>query len=113
MFSKIISHSSSLIQTLLSVLEFHQISRSHISHALQRIHVFAGRGLYRRLGLSPDPEDFIPYFDNTIPLYGAVCKSFYFLFPVNLSDLIDRRTLIFIADHQSQTVYPHERLSVP
>ena len=49
------SYRSSLIQTLLSVLEFHQISR--ICSMPNMVLLSAGRGLYRRLGLSPDPED--------------------------------------------------------
>ena len=39
---------SSLIQTILSVLELHQINRP-----------FAARGLYRRWGLAPRPEDIV------------------------------------------------------
>lgn len=38
---------SSSIQTILSVLEFHQILRLH------------ARGLYRRSGISPCPEDIV------------------------------------------------------
>lgn len=57
---QMILHNPSLIQTLLSVLESHQISRR----------AAPGRGLYRRLGIqknpecsallsSPDPEEFL------------------------------------------------------
>lgn len=44
---------SSLIQTLLSVLESPLYMRVTSSAAE------AGRGLYRRLGIAPDPEEFI------------------------------------------------------
>lgn len=48
---------SSLIQTLLSVPEspaMHPLHRKVTGSAADT----AGRGLYRRLGLSPDPEDY-------------------------------------------------------
>ena len=44
---------SSSIQTLLSVLEFHQVSIN-------------ARGLYHRSGIAPCPED---YYRTTIPQY--------------------------------------------
>ncbi len=43
---------SSLIQTILSVLELHQINRP-----------FAARGLYRRWRLSLRPEDYFAFVD--------------------------------------------------
>ena len=36
----------------------------------------AVRGLYRRLGLTPDPEDFIPFTCINITLYIQDCNSF-------------------------------------
>ena len=34
----------------------------------------AGRGLYRRLGLTPDPEDLIPFTHINITHYKCICK---------------------------------------
>ena len=49
---QMILHNPSLIQTLLSVLESHQISCCTVSDT-------TGRGLYRRLGITPDPEELL------------------------------------------------------
>lgn len=48
------SPSSSSIQTLLSASEFH------------RINAFGARGLYRRSGISPCPEDCIHLLANSL-----------------------------------------------
>jgi len=45
---------SSSIQTILSVLDFHQIMR------------LRARGLYRRSGISPCPEEFVIIFTSTV-----------------------------------------------
>ena len=58
---------SSLIQTILSVPE-----SPHVRVTGSAAHR-AGRGLYRRLGLAPDPEDLIPFTSINITLY----YSFY------------------------------------
>ena len=57
-----ISMFSSLIQTILSVPEspHMRVTGSAAHHA--------GRGLYRRLGLAPDPEDLIPFTLSNITL---------------------------------------------
>lgn len=51
---------SSFIQTLLLVLEFHQISCVHnVYHKKYIIYImYTGRGLYRQSGISPCPEEF-------------------------------------------------------
>lgn len=58
---QMILHNPSLIQTLLSVLESHQISRR----------AAPGRGLYRRLGIQKDPE-YSVFFCHPTP------KNFFF-----------------------------------
>ena len=56
--------SSSFIQTILLVLELHQIMR------------FYARGLYRQSGISPCPEDTsIQLFLSNIPLISNICNS--------------------------------------
>lgn len=73
LFPPVISIFSSLIQTVLSVPEFFHLTNRG-SHRFSRPK--AGRGLYRRLGISPDPEDIIPFTNDTIPLSINYFKSF-------------------------------------
>ena len=62
---------SSFIQTLLSVLEFHQFMR------------FSARGLYRRSGISPCPEDKYLFFMLLLYIifrFVSSVKSYFVLF---------------------------------
>ena len=60
---KLIRIFSSFIQTILSVLEFRQIMRFH------------ARGLYRRSGISPCPEDHNIQFNTILDVSDAFVKT--------------------------------------
>lgn len=53
--------SSSSIQTLLSAPEFPRILRKDHRIMPRQLKLTQARGLYHRLGLSPDPEELLPY----------------------------------------------------
>ena len=61
--------------TGVSVPEFSLTPKSHRFSRLK-----AGRGLYRRLGFSPDPEDLLLFPSTNIPLYTPDFKRFFLLF---------------------------------
>lgn len=58
----------SSIQTLLSVLEFHQVS-----------HISTARGLYRRSGITPCPEDMFIFYIFIIHSLMQNFNSYFFM----------------------------------